>query len=99
MFGNLSIPTLFLSTGLSFLFLLVVFRPLELAFPAKPGQKFFRPDWLLDLCFMLGQYLFWSGAVFWLLTHFGGWPDWSPPVSARASLGNRGRCKPSKSSF
>ena len=27
----------------------LVFRPLEVAFPARPGQRFFRPAWWLDL--------------------------------------------------
>ncbi len=50
---------------LSFLFLLILFRPLELLFPAKPDQKFFRPYWWTDLCFFLGQYLVWSFVVLW----------------------------------
>ena len=58
---------LLLATGLSLLFLVAVFRPLELAFPAKPGQRFFRPAWALDLTFLLGQYLLWNGVVFWCL--------------------------------
>ena len=45
-----------LAAALSLLFLAVVFRPLEMAFPAKPGQRFFRPAWFTDLCFFLGQY-------------------------------------------
>jgi hypothetical protein len=48
------------STGASFLFLLLVFRPLELAFPAKPGQRLLRPHFVVDLCFFLGQYLIWE---------------------------------------
>lgn len=47
----------------SFVFLVLVFVPLERAFPAKRGQKFFRPEWWLDLAFFLGQYLLWSGLV------------------------------------
>src|SRR5580692_11687472 len=58
---------MFAVPGLSFLFLMLVFRPLELAFPAKPGQRFFRPAWFTDLCFFLGQYLLWNGLVFWML--------------------------------
>lgn len=58
------------TTGLSFLFLVLVFRPLEIAFPAKPGQRFFRPAWFTDLCFFLGQYLLWGGLVLWILSHF-----------------------------
>jgi sterol desaturase/sphingolipid hydroxylase (fatty acid hydroxylase superfamily) len=51
------------STGASFLFLCLVFRPLEVVFPARPGQRFFRPAWVTDLCFFLGQYLLWNGLV------------------------------------
>src|SRR5437764_12154160 len=58
------------STAVSFCFLVAVFRPLELVFPAKRGQKFFRPAWFTDLCFFLGQYLLWGGWVFWLLLRF-----------------------------
>ena len=56
-----------LSVGASFFFLFLVFRPLEAAFPAKKGQKFFRPEWWTDLTFFLGQYLIWSGMVLLLL--------------------------------
>jgi sterol desaturase/sphingolipid hydroxylase (fatty acid hydroxylase superfamily) len=40
---------------------------MEKVFPAKAGQKIFRRAWLLDLCYFLGQYLFWSGLVLWAL--------------------------------
>jgi sterol desaturase/sphingolipid hydroxylase (fatty acid hydroxylase superfamily) len=63
----MNIVDLLLATGLSLVFLVAVFRPLELAFPAKPGQRFFRPDWLTDLFFFLGQYLLWNALVFWCL--------------------------------
>src|SRR6185312_12968088 len=66
----MTLYALAISAGLSFLFLVVVFRPLELAFPAKPGQRFFRPAWFTDLCFFLGQYLLWSGLVLAILTYF-----------------------------
>ena len=74
------------SVGASFLFLVLVFRPLELAFPAKAGQRFFRPAWFTDLCFFLGQYLLWSGAVLWLLTRFGHWLDGVVPAAFRARV-------------
>ncbi len=66
----MNLNALLISAGLSFCFLVLVFRPLELAFPAKPGQRFFRPDWFTDLCFFLGQYLLWGGLVLWVLSHF-----------------------------
>ncbi|MCB9448349.1 MAG: sterol desaturase family protein [Flavobacteriales bacterium] len=61
---------IFLSTGLSLVFLSIVFVPVERAFPAKAGQKYFRPRWLTDLFFFLGQYLLWGFAVTWALQHF-----------------------------
>jgi sterol desaturase/sphingolipid hydroxylase (fatty acid hydroxylase superfamily) len=70
---------------LSFLFLCLVFRPLEMAFPARP-QRFFRPAWCTDLCFFLGQYLVWSGLVLWLLARFGGWLDGVVPAGFRAAV-------------
>lgn len=59
------------ATVLSFLFLVVVFAPMEKVFPAKRDQKFMRPKWKLDFCFFIGQYLLWSGLVFWTLSYFG----------------------------
>ncbi|OWK39058.1 sterol desaturase family protein [Fimbriiglobus ruber] len=67
----MNLSALALSAGLSFLFLFLVFRPLELAFPARPGQRFFRPAWFTDLCFFLGQYLLWGSLVLWVLTLVG----------------------------
>ncbi len=48
---------LLLATGLSPLFLIAVFRPLEMAFPAKK-QKFFRPNWFTDFCFFFSDSTF-----------------------------------------
>lgn len=62
-----SAPGLTISVGVSFFFLCLVFRPLEAAFPARKGQRFFRPEWFTDLTFFLGQYLLWSGLVLWIL--------------------------------
>ncbi len=75
-----------LSCGLSFLFLCLVFIPLERAFPAKAGQKLFRPAWLTDLCFFLGQYLVWNGMVLWLLARLAGWLDLAVPAGFRATV-------------
>lgn len=74
------------AAGLSFLFLAAVFRPLEWAFAAKAKQRFFRPDFALDLCFFLGQYLLWTGAVFWLLGHFRDGLQGVTPESFRAAV-------------
>jgi sterol desaturase/sphingolipid hydroxylase (fatty acid hydroxylase superfamily) len=80
-FGALAV-----SAGLSFLFLVLVFRPLELAFPARPGQRFFRPAWFTDLCFFLGQYLLWSGLVLWALTYFRHGLDGIVPSAFRGAV-------------
>jgi sterol desaturase/sphingolipid hydroxylase (fatty acid hydroxylase superfamily) len=73
------------STGLSFVALFVMFRPLEIVFAARK-QKFFRPGWFTDLCFFLGQYLLWSGLVLWLLLKFGHWIDGIVPPKFRAGV-------------
>jgi sterol desaturase/sphingolipid hydroxylase (fatty acid hydroxylase superfamily) len=57
-------------TGLNFLFLLIAFIPMEKVFPARAGQKVFRPQWRVDLCYFLGQYLLWNGLVFMVLGYF-----------------------------
>jgi sterol desaturase/sphingolipid hydroxylase (fatty acid hydroxylase superfamily) len=72
-----------ISSGVSFLFLVAVFRPLELAFPARPGQRFFRRAWAVDLCFFLGQYLLWTGVVFWMLMYVATWTGRLMPAGFR----------------
>lgn len=56
--------------GISLLFLLLLFVPMEKVFPAKRGQKLLRPSWFLDLCFFLGQYALWGTLVLWVLSYF-----------------------------
>src|SRR5439155_25154869 len=80
------------TTGLSFLFLVLVFRPLEIVFPAKPGQRFFRPAWFTDLCFFLGQYLLWGGIVLWVLSHFSDWVNGILPQSCRHAIASQPWC-------
>jgi hypothetical protein len=70
--------TLVAAAGLGFAFLCLVFRPLEIVFPAKSGQRFFRPGWRTDLCFFLGHYLFWGGIMLWLHSHLRIWLAWNP---------------------
>src|SRR4051812_14818155 len=82
-------PGIIFSTGASFLFLLLVFRPLELALPARSGQRLLRPHFFVDLCFFLGQYLLWSGAVLWVLTHFGSWVTSVIPQSFRHGIASQ----------
>jgi len=63
-----------LAAGVSLVVLALVFRPLELLFPASK-QRFFRPEWWTDLLFFLGQYLVWGGLVFSGLGLLQGWLD------------------------
>ncbi len=52
----MTLPEMIPSVGLSLLFLVVLFRPLEKLFPARADQKFLRPAFWTDLLFLLGQY-------------------------------------------
>ena len=73
-------------TCLSIVVLVVVFVPIEKVFPARVGQKIFRPHWFLDLCFFLGQYLLWGGLVIGLLEYFGSWLDGIVPQEFRQGV-------------
>lgn len=73
-------------TGCAFLYLLLIFRPLETTFPARPEQEFFRPGWRLDLCFFVAQYLFWSGLVLDLLFQFQHYLDGVVPAAFRQAV-------------
>ena len=59
--------------GGTFIFLFFIFRPLESVFAAKKDQGFFRPGFITDVFYFLGQYLFWGGLVtsflFYILMH------------------------------
>ena len=80
------IPGLLLSCAASFLFLCLVFCPLERAFPAKGGQRFFRPAWATDLCFFLGQYLLFGGLVLWVLVRLDHMLDATVPGGLRDAV-------------
>lgn len=49
------------AASVSLVALAVVVWPLELLFPARRGQRLFRPGWWTDLAFFAGQYLVWIG--------------------------------------
>jgi sterol desaturase/sphingolipid hydroxylase (fatty acid hydroxylase superfamily) len=78
-----------LYAGLSMIFLAIVFGPLERVFNAKPGQRFFRPQWFTDACFFFGQYLIWNGAVLWVLSHAANGLDAALPMQFRAAVGGQ----------
>ncbi len=73
-------------TGLSLLFLILVFFPMERVFPANNGQKFFRKAWILDLCFFLGQYLLWGALVVGVLGYFNEWANQFIPGDFRQKV-------------
>src|SRR5260370_30512685 len=77
------------TTGLTFVVLVLVFRPLEMVFPAKPGQRFFRPGFLMDLSFFLGRHLFWGGIVLWLLLQVRGWVNLIVPLDLRDAVAHQ----------
>lgn len=74
-----------LAAGVSLVVLALVFRPLELLFPAT-RQRFFRPEWWTDLLFFLGQYLVWGGLVFSGLGLLQGWLDTHVPSGFRQQV-------------
>ena len=82
----MNLYTLLYTAGLSFCFLFLVFRPLEIVFPAKAGQAFFRPAWFTDLFFFLGQYLLWNALVLWVLSQFNSWLGGIMPENFRQAV-------------
>ena len=86
----MKIGLIILNAGLSFLVLFLMFRPLELAYPAKRAQKFFRPGWWTDLAFLLGQYLLFNGAVLWVLERAQPWIHAATPQAVRDGVGALG---------
>lgn len=82
------IPTLLFAAGSSFLFLALVFWPLERAFPAR-HQRLIRPGWWTDLAFFLGQYVVWGGLVLAVLHYFRGWLDQMVPVAFRGAVASQ----------
>ena len=80
---------LLLATALSLVLLVAVFRPLEYAFPARPGQRFFRPAWGTDLLFYLGQCLLWNALVFGLLAQGAGTLSALTPRGVRAAFASQ----------
>lgn len=77
------------ATALSVLFLAFLFWPLEAAYPARPGQKWFRSHWFTDLCFLLGQYLVFNGAILYLLTILAVWLDTVVPSTFRQTVASQ----------
>ncbi len=82
----MAIPQWIISIAVSLLFLAIAFIPMEKAFPAKKHQKTFRPFWLTDFLFFLGQFLLWNGLVFWVLNYFNTWLHGLIPSTFRAGV-------------
>jgi len=77
------------ASGLSILFLLLVFVPMEKVFPARYNQKILRPHWFVDLCFFLGQYLLWGTLVLWALSYFSFWLNDIVPSGFRKAVASQ----------
>lgn len=79
MFEGISFLSAVKGTAISLGFLALVFWPMEKVFPAKRDQKIFRPGWVLDLCFFLGQYFLWGSLIVWALSYVNFWlAGWLP---------------------
>lgn len=74
---------------ISLLFLVLVFLPMEKVFPAKFKQKFFRPSWILDLCYFFGQYLIWGTLVLWAMNYFRSGLESIVPENFRAGVASQ----------
>jgi sterol desaturase/sphingolipid hydroxylase (fatty acid hydroxylase superfamily) len=66
--------------------LIVVFVPLERAFPARRGQRVLRKDLVLDATFFAGQYLLWNALAITLLTAVHGVVLAHVPAGARHAI-------------
>jgi sterol desaturase/sphingolipid hydroxylase (fatty acid hydroxylase superfamily) len=75
--------------GLTLSLYVLIFRPLEVVFPAKSGQAFFRPAWWLDMTFFLGQFLLWNGLVLVILFSFRDWLDDIVPSAFRGAVASQ----------
>lgn len=73
----------------SIVFLMLVFVPLEKAFPAQRDQSILRKGWILDFCFMAGQYLLWGAWVIWALSYLDEWVSNWVPVSFRQQVASQ----------
>jgi sterol desaturase/sphingolipid hydroxylase (fatty acid hydroxylase superfamily) len=82
----MTILYMLLYAAASFLLLAVVFWSLERCFPAKPNQPIFRPAWLTDLMFFLGQYLLWGGLVLLILNWGHDWLNGWIPAGFRSAV-------------
>lgn len=76
-----------LACGASFLFLQVIFWPMEKIFAANPEQKIFRSGWFTDVCFFIGQYVLWSSFVTAVLWYGKSGIDFFVPDGLRRILG------------
>jgi sterol desaturase/sphingolipid hydroxylase (fatty acid hydroxylase superfamily) len=74
------------AAGASLLALAAVIWPLERLFPARSGQRLFRPRWWTDLAFFAGQYLLWISLAAFLINHLRAPIDALTPQSLRAGF-------------
>lgn len=87
--GDIDWLYLLTGTGASFVFLGLLFIPMEKVFPARKEQKILRPHWILDLCYFLGQYLLWNGLILWILSYAEQWLTGIVPATFRSMVGKQ----------
>lgn len=75
-----------IATLASLVFLLLVFVPMEKVFPAKLNQRVLRPNWILDLCYFIGQYLLWNTLILWALSYFRQYLNHIIPIEFRVHI-------------
>jgi len=85
---TLSADLIFATAG-AFLLLFSAFVPLERLFPARPGQRVFRPDWRSDCAYFLGQYLVWSSLAVLALSAIALLCRWTVPAEFRAIVASQ----------
>lgn len=69
-----------------FCLLLVLFGGLQYLFPARRGQRFFRPEFGIDLLFFLGQYLIFASITTELLVQLMNFIPQAPLANIRAAF-------------
>lgn len=80
----MAIATGLVDAALAFAALLLIFRPLESAHPAREGQRFVRPQFWTDVCFLVGQYVLFNAVVLRALTYARPWVFMATPVGLRS---------------
>lgn len=74
---------------ISFGFLMILFYPMEKMFPFHQNQKILRKNWLLDLTYFAGQYILWSGIVYYCVQFIGQYVSSTIPINLNQIFENQ----------